>query len=71
MRWADPVEESTSTATKAAPPAQPPPQPTKEELLTYAQEVMHLFKVGVPFDLAYNMPAPVRAAFVTVIKVGI
>jgi hypothetical protein len=68
MRWADETPEQTPAAPH---PQQPPPQPTKEEVLAYAQEVMHLFKAGIPFDLAYNMPAHVRAAFVTVIKVGI
>jgi hypothetical protein len=68
MNWARDIPEPA--------PATPPPspsqtQPTKEEVLAYAQEVMRLFKAGIPFDLAYNMPAHVRAAFVTVIKVGI
>jgi hypothetical protein len=68
MRWADETPES---APAAPPPPASPPQPTKEEVLAYAQDVMRLFKAGIPFDLAYNMPAHVRAAFVTVIKVGI
>lgn len=68
MRWADEIPEP---APATPPPPAPPPQPTKEEVLAYAQDVMRLFKAGIPFDLAYNMPAHVRAAFVTVIKVGI
>jgi hypothetical protein len=68
MNWARDIPEPAPAA-----PHPPPPQtqPTKEDVLAYAQEVMRLFKAGIPFDLAYNMPAHVRAAFVTVIKVGI